>query len=46
MQNGFMAYEIIKRLEQMKKQDTLDYLASEVSEREKKKGQLHKVFTD
>ena len=41
-----MAYEIIKRLEEAKRQDILDYLSDEVSEREKKKGQLHKVFTD
>jgi len=42
----FMAYEIINRLEQANHRDTLDYLASVVTEREKKKGQLHKVFTD
>jgi hypothetical protein len=42
----FMAYEIIKRLEQGKRKDILDYLAEYVSERERKKGQLHKVFTD
>jgi len=42
----FMAYEIITRLEGLKRQDILDYLSSEVSERENKKGQLHKVFTD
>jgi putative transposase len=30
----------------MQKQDILKYLAAEVSEREKKKGQLHKVFID
>ena len=30
----------------MKKQELLDFLAGEVTEREKKKGQLHKVFTD
>jgi len=41
----FMAYEIINRLEDLKTQDILDYLSDEVSEREKKKGQLHKVFT-
>ena len=41
-----MAYEIIKRSEQANEQDTLNYLASAVTEREKKKGQLHKVFTD
>src|SRR5204863_747552 len=37
---------IIKRLEEMRNQELLDFLASEVTEREKKKGQLHKVFTD
>ena len=42
----FMAYEIIKRLEQANEQDTLNYLASIVTEREKKKGQLHKAFAD
>ena len=30
----------------MKNQKLLDFLASELTEREKKKGQLHKVFTD
>ncbi len=42
----FMAYEIIKRLEEANKQDILNYLADGVSDRERKKGQLHKVFTD
>ena len=42
----FMAYEIIKRLEQAHEQDPLKYLGSVVTEREKKKGQLHKAFTD
>jgi putative transposase len=42
----FMAYEIIKRLEQLNRQDILQYLANGVTEREKRKGQLHKVFTD
>ena len=41
-----MAYEIIKRLEQAHEQDALRYLGSVVTEREKKKGQLHKAFTD
>src|SRR5260221_2939686 len=40
------AYEIIKRLQQMQKQDILNYLAAEIPGREKKKGQLHKVFID
>ena len=42
----FMAYEIIDRLEQIGEKDILDYLGESVSERERKKGQLHKVFTD
>ena len=42
----FMAYEIIKRLEEMNNRKLLDFLAGEVTERERKKGQLHKVFTD
>jgi putative transposase len=33
----FMAYEIIKRLQQVQKQDILNYLAAEVSGREKKR---------
>ncbi len=36
----FMAYEIIKRPEQVHEQDTLNYLASVVTGKEKKKGQL------
>lgn len=42
----FMAYEIIERLKQLNRNDILDRLAGAVSEREIKKGQLHKVFTD
>jgi putative transposase len=42
----FIAYEIINRLEKAGKKDVLNYLAEAVSERECKKGQLHKVFTD
>jgi hypothetical protein len=42
----FMAYEIIKRLIQLNRQHVLDDLANGVSAREKRKGQLHKVFTD
>ena len=42
----FMAYDIIKRLEKAGQHDTLNYLAQAVSERERKRGQLHKVFTD
>ena len=40
----FMDYELIKRVKQANEQDTLNYLASAVTEREKKKRQLHKVF--
>jgi len=42
----FIAYEIIKRLEQAGETDTLSILSGAVTERERKKGQLHKVFTD
>jgi hypothetical protein len=42
----FMAYEIIKRLEENKQDKLLDQLHSGVKERESKKGQVHKVFED
>jgi REP element-mobilizing transposase RayT len=42
----FIAYGIIDRLKAMQKNELLDYLASEVTAREKKKDQLHKVFID
>ena len=42
----FIAYEIIERLKENKETEILQLLASSVSEREKKKGQLHKVFKD
>jgi putative transposase len=42
----FMAYEIIKRLEQRKEVVLLDRLHSGVKKSEKKKGQIHKVFED
>ncbi len=42
----FMAYEIIKRLEEMQREDLLQLLHTSVSKREKKKGQRHKVFKD
>jgi hypothetical protein len=42
----FMAYEIIKRLEQRKEVVLLDQLHSGVKKSEKKKGQIHKVFED
>jgi len=41
-----MAYEIIKRLEQADEQTILNYLSGELTQREKNKGQIHKVFTD
>ena len=42
----FMAYEIIKRLEENKETALLTTLSESLTEREKKKGQLHKVFKD
>jgi hypothetical protein len=42
----FMAYEIINRLEQAGNKNLLDTLHNQLTEREKKKGQLHKVFKD
>jgi REP element-mobilizing transposase RayT len=42
----FMAYEIIKRLEQKKENGLLDLLHGGVKKREAKKGQIHKVFED
>ena len=42
----FMAYEIIKRLKEKESNDILHVLAENLTEREKKKGQLHKVFTN
>jgi REP element-mobilizing transposase RayT len=42
----FMAYEMIRRLEQSGQGEILNTLASAVSMRERKKGQLHKVFRD
>jgi putative transposase len=42
----FMAYEIINRLETNNNQAMLDLLASNLTEREIKKGQKHKVFKD
>ena len=40
----FMAYEIVNRLEENHENALLQLLAASVTEREKKKGQLHKVF--
>ena len=42
----FMAYEIIKRLEENKANNLLDLLHGGVKKREAKKGQIHKVFED
>jgi REP element-mobilizing transposase RayT len=42
----FMAYEIINRLEDSGSNVLLKHLESLVTEREKKKGQLHRVFKD
>jgi REP element-mobilizing transposase RayT len=42
----FMAYEIINRLKENKQTALLEVLAAAVTERERKKGQLHKVFKD
>ena len=42
----FLAYGIVKRLETLGRRDLLDFLSNEVSPRERKKGQLHKVFSD
>ena len=42
----FMAYEIIRRLEQSEDSTILKLLSEAVTERERKKGQLHKVFKD
>ncbi|HEX5024366.1 MAG TPA: hypothetical protein VFV68_03800, partial [Agriterribacter sp.] len=42
----FMAYEIVRRLKQKNEEIILDKLNESVSERERNKGQLHKVFKD
>jgi REP element-mobilizing transposase RayT len=42
----FLAYEIIKRLEEKKANDLLDILYNGVKKRERKKGQRHKVFQE
>ncbi len=48
LSNGkrFMAYEIINRLEAAKDTSTLNKLHNALTERERKKKQLHKVFKD
>ena len=40
----FVAYELINRLKQLNENKILQQLSDGVTEREKKKGQLHKVF--
>lgn len=40
----FMAYEIVKKLEESNKEDLLKLLHSYVNEKEKLKGKLHEVF--
>jgi len=42
----FMAYDIIKRLEERKEDNLLDLLHGAVKKREAKKGQIHKVFEE
>jgi hypothetical protein len=42
----FLAYEIIKRLQEKKAIVLLDILHAGVKKRERKKGQIHKVFED
>ena len=46
LSNGkrFIAYEIVSRLQQQNQKDILATLQSALTEREKRKGQLHKVF--
>ena len=41
-----MAYEIIKRLKESNQTEILQQLQLAVTEKEKKKGQLHKVFEE
>ena len=42
----FMAYEIIRRLEEKEEHSILNLLSGSVTQREQNKGQLHKVFKD
>src|SRR5215211_2783981 len=42
----FVAYEIIKRLEEKKENKLLDLVHAGVKKREAKKGEIHKVFED
>jgi putative transposase len=48
LSNGkrFMAYELVNRLEKANDTNTLTILQNALTEREKKKKQLHKVFKD
>lgn len=41
-----MAYEIINRLEENKERSLFELLSALVTDREKKKGQIHKIFKD
>ncbi len=42
----FMVYEIIKRLRQQQYTELLKYLQNAVTDKERRKGQLHKVFKE
>jgi REP element-mobilizing transposase RayT len=42
----FLAYDIVKKLEEKKANELLDVLHAGVKKRESKKGQIHKVFED
>ncbi|RYG53154.1 MAG: hypothetical protein EOO01_05090 [Chitinophagaceae bacterium] len=42
----FIAYDIVKRLKESSRHDILDHLTNELTRREKRKRQLHKVFFD
>ncbi len=42
----FLAYEIVKRLKEKNANNLFDMLYAGVKKREKKKGQIHKVFQD
>jgi REP element-mobilizing transposase RayT len=42
----FLAYEIVKRLEEKRANELLDLLYGAVKKRERKKGQRHKVFEE
>ena len=42
----FIAYEIIDQLKMQKEDNLLELMATAVTERERKKGQLHRVFEE